>query len=492
MKNTINTKIIDIEYEEKDYLEAKKISEDITRNYLFFQKLVEPFKTISFINTPNTIQVTSYEDFKNYIKSRLQDIISDIKISKENNEVIYLKFILLNKIDALINHSPQLATLEELYAYINLIYSILAVDYYEDIDDYLEFISKLPEAEEEKLIKKLYAKNTFELLNHLLEEQYELIVHTQEENGEYDSFLKNNMEEMLLISQLDCMQEQTLSYDEEDLPKLNKEDLEELVREFLRKIDPSLKWLNIYNEALKENRIIYGTIPNNNNGWSCIPYNGRRCIVAPLSGNIRDFRRMIHELVHYISTLDLPLDKITPPALDEYPSIVFETIAIEYLKIKGYDEKTIQILLQERISRTQDNISDIVPTLELLTEFINEGPITLESEKKKARELQTFLSDNKIQEPVDEEKILDKIDCEIIYMLTEPLTLLEEYPYVLGRYLSIKTVEKILENPTLILRIIEITENLYSETPQTVIRKMNLSDDLLKENKQYKKRHETI
>ena len=509
MTKVINTEIIEIEYESKDKKEVEKIKESIKKNYLILKDLVSPYTRISFTDTPNTIQVSSYEDFKDFINSRLEEYLTKLKesLSKnaDTNEVVYLKFLLLEKYNVLKNYSPAFAERDDLEVYINSMYTLAASSYYNNQTDLLNFMFELPEKEKEKILKDLLEKRRFDLLNHLLQEQYDLIVQSTDSSEEYDTFLKNNMSEIISIAQLDFLNGNIIIPQEKkkvDLPKLSRKELENLVREFLIEIDPSLKWIKIYNEALLEERIVYGRLnPKDKVEWCCTPYNGKRHIAAPLTGTIRDFRCMIHELIHYIAMLNIPIEELPSPSLDEYPSIVFETLAINFLKKKGYSKEVIDNLKEERILWTQDNIFDITPTLKMINEFVTEGPITYEKEQLRNKRLQTLIDetlDPNLKEKVEkvaqtsDESIIDKIDFEIMFILSAPLAVLEEYPYILGRYLSTKTLNRLEEDPMLIYELFNITESLTIETPQSIIIKLNLSDEVFTSKKEYTKKHETI
>ena len=113
MTKVINTEIIEIEYESKDKKEVEKIKEAIRKNSLILKDLVSPYTRISFIKTPNAIEVSSYEDFKDFINSRLEEYLTKLKesLSKnaDTNEVVYLKFLLLEKYNVLKNYSPAFA-----------------------------------------------------------------------------------------------------------------------------------------------------------------------------------------------------------------------------------------------------------------------------------------------------------------------------------------------------------------------------------------------
>lgn len=505
MTNILKTEIIDIEYTQKDEKEVRKIQEAIEKNSLFFKDLTRPHTKISFLNEPNTIQVSSYNDFKEYIKTKLPSFLKDLQeaLSKTNemNDIVYLKFIMLDKLDSLKNYSPAFAEREDLHLYVNSMYSLLAAGHYDNIDDLVNFILELPDQEKDKLLTSSLDKNRFGLLNHLLEEQIQLMIQSDDPDTEYDSFLRNHMPEILSIGQQDFMQGNILIPSEEEgkynFPKLSRIELMQLCREFLIKIDPSLKWLKIFNEALEQNRIVFGKIyPEDHIEWCCTPYNGQRCIAAPLSGDVRDFRRMMHEFAHYVSLYNVPVDYIPAPTLDEYPSIVLETLAINFLKTKGYSDEVIEELIKERVLWTQDNIFDITPTLGYLNEYVTNGPITFEKEQQKNAHLQSFI-DNGLDEDLkykvtqvvqtDDESIKAKCDFEIMTILFAPTFILDEYPYVLGRYLSTKTLERLKEDPMLIYTLLEITENLQNETPQSVIKKMGLSDEVFSSCKEYKK-----
>ena len=66
----------------------------------------------------------------------------------------------------------------------------------------------------------------------------------------------------------------------------------------------------------------------------------------------------------------------------------------------------------------------------------------------------------------------------------------DEYPYIIGHYLSKKTLERLKEEPKLLYEVLDITENLKDITPEEVIIRLGLSAEEfnLKKKHQYQKK----
>lgn len=509
----LKTSIINIEYT-KDYeKEALKLRRVFDANPLFFEVLLSPIKTIRFVDEidlecDDALEVNCIEDIKQYLKDIIKEFVNKLKITQSKNidmtETLFLKYILLDKLEAIGNYNPEFKDRDDTEQYINSIYSLVASYYYDDPIDLVDSLFKMDEVEKDTLYRWLRERRRYDLLNHLLEEQYDLIITGTNKEKTHDPFIKEYINEIIAVTKIDSLKE-LISTEEESnqvsLPKLSKEELDKLVKEFLITIDPSLKWLKIYNDLVENNLIKYKEeVQDDSVIWSCSKVDDKWHIIAPLSNTIKDFRCMIHEFSHYISLINDPKELQTP-TLKEYPPILFESLAIDFLRKKGYPKEITDELLKERKRWTQNNVHDISPTLLYLKDYINDGPITFEKEKKKQADLIRTLQENIPEDleskldtikEMDDEKIKADCDLEISFILSFPTTLYDEYPYVMGNYLAIKTLERLNEEPTLLYTVLDITENLKDKTPEEIMHYLGLSTEEFTSKKtyQYQKKQE--
>src|SRR5699024_4721463 len=114
---------------------------------------------------------------------------------------------------------------------------------YENIESY--FIN--PEAKQQAIEEWLYSKYSLELLNYLIEKQYKKIVERlllgREEN------LEEALNTMIRItSEAECFMEEQ----EQDCTiSISQEETDNLCKEFLMEIDPTLTWYNLFCNAKK-------------------------------------------------------------------------------------------------------------------------------------------------------------------------------------------------------------------------------------------------
>ena len=494
-------KIIPIEYDEKNKEEALKIEKMLKKNSLIFHCLFAEVEKITFLESSNLncIKISNFDDLKaetsHSIPRHIALMINQIMMnSEEPIGVTFLQTMILDKIDGFKNYSLDIVG-DEKESYVNLIYTLAAMGYYfnqETPEKIVDFVYYLPQDEKQKIYTWLKDKHRYDLFNHLLVEQYKILIQENEDYEIHDKFLANNLDKVIQIAQDSYVNNKLYTLQPNqclDDVKLSKKELNKLFGEFLLKIDPSLKWLKIYNELHKENKIIYEpTTKDNQKEWRCIEKEeGEYYILAPLEGTIRDFRNLTHEFAHYISLIGVKEVDYLQPSIKEFPSLFFEMYISNFLKDKGYSEEIIDHLLEERELWTKHNIEVIEAPLRYLQQSLSEGPITEEVEKQRLKQLNDNIYDGlpeniksiltKITSPDDEENIHRAVDSENMKLLQEPSCVAAAYPYVVGQYLAKKALDKLSENSITIYTFLEITENLSRETIQTIVNKLDLETD---------------
>ena len=260
------------------------------------------------------------------------------------------------------------------------------------------------------------------------------------------------------------------------------------------------------NENLNSLYILYGEeFPDPCSKWGCIETTEEVYIYAPLEGNISDFMYFIHEFAHCISLIHKEKGECIPSSIQEFPSIFFERIATTFLREKGYCDKDVTSLEEQRLISTQSNKSDISPSLRYLIDYLNKGPITYTGEKEKMDRIREAIPNdlpenmqellNTLMATQDEENVHIKIDAENAFLIEHPNCIFEEYPYIVGYELADATTYKVRENPMLIYTILSITENLTKENYASVCSKLGFAttvkDNSTKHSLQHVKKRTT-
>ena len=267
------------------------------------------------------------------------------------------------------------------------------------------------------------------------------------------------------------------------MPSLTEKELDNLIVEFLIKIDPSLKWLKEYEEMKKNNQIKPGE------DWNCANED-KWVINTKLTHTIEDFRCFIHEFIHYITVKNQKEEKL-PIAVKEFPSIYFETLAINYLSKKGFSKEIIDYMLNERNEWTEENVYNLYLMLGLLSSYLTNQEVTVENEVERRLQISDELKTKIPQElsffyDISEQGINYSFDIANGYFILYPDSIYEEYPYITGTYLADRAVEITSKDPMFIYDMLEITDNLESTSPKDIIDLIN------QKHKKLIKKHGTI
>lgn len=488
----LQTTVLPIRYDEKHKQEAEQLKEILERNQMLFQMFLTENKEISFLDSDDeeTIYIDSISDLKELLSNIIPTYMDMLKqqVYREGGtdvETVFLKMMLHDIITS--REDSEIEKDEQLSENINTIYTVVASNYYDNPQDLINFIFYPTGQEKEVIFNWLNKKERYNLLNMLLEEEYQNMLEL--ESIEHDDYLRTHLEELLSLSELD-MQER-FKYSKEQnitLPKLTKKELDELCIEFFIQIDPSLKWLKIYNKLKENNNILYGEeFPDPCSKWGCVETTDNVYIYAPLEYDISDFMYFIHEFVHCITIMHKEKGDCIPSSLQEFPSIFFERIATAFLREKGYSDEEVTALEEQRIKATISNRSDISPSLRYLIDYLTKGKITFTQEKEKMdriresipedlpEEMKTLL--NTLMATQNEDNVHIKIDAENAFLIEHPHCIFEEYPYVLGSNLADQTLNKVGDDPMIIYTMLSITESLTKETFKSVQSKLGFREE---------------
>lgn len=415
---------IDIEYNNRmGQYKAKLLIEYFSQNKEFYQYFLQKYSKV----------VISLEDNTNenelYISNSLAPIETAIILRKILNNNRYLTF-LTDKID----NKETLLSEEE---YVDFLGNILLkqildnkkIDTFEYLDlvggrfinldlyyekaiidisfqnnwfgwldlymngEYIEEIKKY-------IFQDLFNKYGLSLLNKLLSNQVNLLKEYSNEMN--DDFLEKNIFNLkdFFRDELPKVFSKYKKIDnKKDKLKLSKQQIIDLVVEFLKSIDNSnglveefltnvdngtiILWDNLNTEERKEMTTRCSNFKKANiDDPACLSEyddNGTLTNVlvnVPLSFTLEDVWTTIHEFFHFHNKLFNP-KKPKTELLKETPSIYFEGLAEEFLINKGYSMEDIGVNF--RIIDALSNFDIVLPILNFITMYLEKGDITFET-----------------------------------------------------------------------------------------------------------------
>lgn len=304
----------------------------------------------------------------------------------------------------------------------------------------------------EKLEKWLHDKCSYDVLSDLL---WVMLINLKDSE---DKFMFYNFPVMIDLMH-DFLESCKIDnqYDMKDLTKLTDEQIDKYICEILKKIDPTLEWLKIYEIAKKDGKIIYlnklddkqleelkhklNKLPIGN---SCIILKDDTCYLALTYNNtLQDVINTIHELIHYI----IETNKVEiPKMLSEFFSIFYELYTICYLKQQDFNinelftiYQKIRILDLSLISLTFD------PLYHYLTNLIKNRKISINDDVKYyEKALQSLEQINKLPDNYKNVQPIDlaymRCDKYINFLLDNEFYKI--YPYIMGSYLAFEALKK--------------------------------------------------
>lgn len=503
-------KLLQIEYDELTEEEALNLMNIITTNKDTFSDLFSSLTKISFIssNEETTLKISSKADLKKYLLSVIPTFNDKLnKMLSEANEVtseaMFLRIMLMNLYKSLGLEVKLPGTDEEFAQQVASVYSVVAAKYYQETatdEDYADYLLNPSAEEQEKILFWLNNRNRYNLLNMLLHDQYQILVKFDDEDKVYDTLIQNRLDDIISVLEKDFLKTPTKETDDTySFPTLSKEALNELCIEFFQEIDPTGKWLEYYKRYHQEQIVYCEKSEEATIDWcNFLDQDDDYLIVAPLTGTITDFRDLVHEIGHIVSLEQLQDGDSIPPSLLEFPAIFMEFQAIKFLRKKGYSQEVLDNLYIERTTWTAANCIETIPLLRLLSRYLKNSPLTMETEQEYALSMigdparYTDEERDLLQTayPFEEIRILEKTDEYNDLLIMHPDLIYRSYPYTIGKYLAVKAMDKDREDPQTTTRVLDIIANLKNENPEDVITKLGLDVEELSQDqkpKEYKK-----
>lgn len=371
-KITIGT--IEIEYAEKHLEKALELKKILVNSKELYEELFSG-ETISLEeNTKDKLYIPSLEEFKKNTLKRLPMFFENIAENESEIRAGLLQLYLAEQNNFWSKYNVN-------KPYHGTAFYLLVSYFYnkEHTTGQIPNTILFEQTPEERKTLEEWLENdrkaNFDLLNLLIER--EKVYFTSPIFPNYDDFLVTNFPDILKT--LGAYYRLVLKEENNKrvyfTPPLSQDGLENYCRHFLLKIDPSWKWLIMYEKARREERIVFDSKSHHLQ----INYKKTRPIKAELTKTIIDFIPMTYFLIKYLSE-EQKEDNKSSNSVSKFCRIYYEELAEQFLREKGYNEKLMDLLVACRHKEIATIYEEIAPVLALIaTKEESQEPLTYEN-----------------------------------------------------------------------------------------------------------------
>ena len=344
----------------------------------------------------------------------------------------------------------------------------------------------LSERAEKKLYIWLKNKVGYDFLNDLIQQAVNYITGNYSNKHSYfvlDNLpvIKNIIDLQINDSLLDMNKEMS------SVSLIDKYKTEELFVGFLKKIDTSLEWLNIYYDARNNGNIVYLNdlteedekkalhkfgLDKFEGPNGCVHINGEQYIWLTRENTTEDFSSLVHEFMHYIVDLKNNPREI-PHILVEFPSIFYELYSHKFLLEQGFAETELNLLKARRMNDSLYGASNVVDIFNIIKLYLINGRITermlieRNPSSKKLKNENLISHEFKLKEwEIVVEKLINMLDYVYFW-----------YPYIICTYFSNRALEN--TDDYLLIKMKYITENFSSLNVYDALSLLNVPLDNL-------------
>ena len=373
------------------------------------------------------------------------------------------------------------------------------------------------------LYKWLRDNSRYDLLDELILNVYNRLINIEEKEDiiidNTDLFMANNIKviKKIINDFLVYLINQDYSDNYNNISYINKEDIIKIVKDILYNIDASDKWLNIYEELLKNDKIIYlnelsdkdkqalllkfGVTSFKDIDNSCVFLrNNEAYILLNYKNTLADIPATIHEITHFVSRI-INNTKTEIPVLREFSAIFFELYALNYLKNNGFNKEEVDGIYYDRVRDSYNMIESTLNILNYLEIIICKGKIDKSDCYKLSKDILDGIKNKHSSIELDE-IVSDKYDlfkyqinsdncCDkcIQDLVINPYILFGYYPYIIGHYLAILGINEYYNDSDILTIIKDINEALPNINPYNVFKILECPYDLIDTNKTKKRKN---
>lgn len=515
---------IDIEYNNKmgEY-KAKLLIEYFNMNKKFFQYFLKYTKKIVISNHNNTnsdeiflnnspglfdtyyllkqlLPDMKYSRFLSSLVAKIDNV--EIELLDKNSSLELIKQQILNlqvnlkKIDQL----TYLDLLDGRMVNVDLLYdkAIIDMTFEKGYFGWLDLYIKGENTKEIKTyaLRAIYDKYSLILFNELLNRQSNLL--TEYSDIMSDDFLEKNiysLKEFFNIELADVFSKFKNIDTNKDKKKMSKNEIINLVISFLDSIDCSKRLSSEFRENIKLGNIILWNknnpsektaissllsnfhISNIEEPVCATNYNennevSESVVNIPLTYTLDDVRVIIHEFFHLHSNLSSK-NNSKNKFLNEFPSIYFEEVVVDFLKEKGYSEYDLDINF--RVFDSLLNFDIVMPIIKYLVKYRENGFVNIKMLSQDILEIQQNIINNCLQKNMSMDEVDEKLKLngvfgdtnQIIFnlvfnlnsiLLLQKRSIFNLTPYLLGTIFT----NSAIKNCCSMEEIIKLSDNLNS------------------------------
>lgn len=306
-----------------------------------------------------------------------------------------------------------------------------------------------------------------------------------------DAFLKNNYLKILEMLTFEIKASASFAKNTSDVSrKITDSEFTSLVEEYLKEIDPTLEWLNIYKEALANKKIIYlfsaDKVEESDNKTFYL--DGDVYSIILRDNTLKDFYYFAHEFTHFIQFKKNNTYSLSK-SIDEFMAIFYEKYALDFLARKNYSEEYINTLKAKRGKNIFSLGMDIIQILIYLETLEINKDISFAEEQEKAKAMINYqlknldektLTNIKEKYPWQLEatsyvkKTCDDTLMTLISNYDVPL-LNEYYPYIMGSFLANITLEEVRNKHLTLEELKALAENSLDIDLEKLFHLLNIS-----------------
>ena len=365
---------------------------------------------------------------------------------------------------------------DEIYHYLNQFWFM----------NFQEFLDVSKEENRDQLFDFLNSIFRYHLLNDNLDEVASSISRDWEDDyvlDHFDVFSKAIQESFELTSGYE-------DFEPGKFTEMSHEELDKTFRDFLRRIDPSLDYLHIYESMVKEDKIIYlDLLPEEaikklremfhikddsyKNFFLPIGEDDGR-VFLHREGTIADFCNLAHEFAHYVSFYYQPYQN--DGDLQEFPALFYELLASYYLKETGYTNQDVSNCLGDRFHYIRSFYRSVSCANSYLQQFLNtHGMITSEGDVQNTiQTIQQFIETHGVdayRKQIElnpnmsnpDKMAKDYCDLTNFYLTRDPDIIGRRYPYIIGFYLACKKLNLYFQDPDVLLEQMKVITTHFAD-----------------------------
>lgn len=549
----INSKLengyIDIEYHNQvgEY-KAKLLLQFFDKHREFYQYFLNRFQKVVIQNNRERIDTTEIIINNEPSSISLEDLLDQILSPTEHN-YLHLFLSKLKEDKQLLSEEAAISLLKclileqdvknkkvDFFKYLDLVHGKLinkklyyqyamvdlAFEYqcYPMLDKYMNHQEE--EQIEFEIFKAIHQKYGLSLLNQSLEHQKDLFLEYQQQHE--GTFLEKNLLPLnsLFQEKVSSIMVQFQNIEKHTSKQMDQNKILELTLEFLNEIDSTkilareleknindgniILWNPMDTEQRKVMKESYFKNVNLDEPACYLEYDEKGVLISsivnvPLTYTLKDVVTIVHEFFHFHNN-QASTKKAKEHILNEFSSIYFENLTLEFLKKKGYPKEELPVNF--RVMDSLMNFILISPTIFYLSYYMENGKVEYsylckivnkvrDECLKNCQELN--LSDQETKEVLIQNGVYENIEesvIQLIYNLNNILLRWDESIYKGSSYLLGSILAKsAMENGIDVGEILNLSNRMNEiEDPCEVMEKVGI--DLEKYHFQYKNQEEKM